>query len=460
VRLASINLNKRLGNPAVRSRLVHWLRDRHVDVLITQEPWKPASRAPVTLPGFCPAGGDGRLFTWVAEHWETPTSTFQGDFVQRIELGWLMVLNVYLDAYTTAARSLQLSQLSAIAVAEAGRPMVVAGDFNLAPRPSDGQADGRPSSFNNETDRVPFRHLLESAHLTDTTAKSPSPEFTVIRHLSGKTIEFRCDLALTSAHLTPAPAVTYDHGTRDGDHSFTDHSAILIDMPVTLGEKADDSDTLFRVSDIAGQELQGASVSYQPHKTAMARNSASPFARHVADRLAAELGVTALLDHGCGRGGDVRFYRSRGLIADGYDPHPGFGWAQQPTGHFDLVTQLFVLNVLSDPWQRVKALRHAAQFLRPGACLLAVTRSPADIEKRAAEAQWPSHNDGYWSSESKGTFQKGISEEEICALAGTVGLEPHPKQHLLTVVPSACQVLLVKPALADGFESACGHALN
>jgi hypothetical protein len=445
VRLASINLNKRLGNPAVRSRLVHWLQDRRIDVLITQEPWKPPNRVPVILPGFCPAGGDGRLFAWVAEHWENPSSSCPGEFIQRIELGWLVVLNVYLDAYTAAARSLQLSELLAIAAAEEGRPVVVVGDFNLAPRPSDGLTDGRPSSFNNKTDRMPFERLLQSAQLTDMTAVVPSPEFTVVRQLSGRLIKFRCDLALMPDQLMPAAVVTYDHGTRDGDRAFTDHSAILIDIPVSLDVKSDDSNTLFSMNDAIRDDFKGTVVSYQPHKTAMARNSSSPFARHVTDRLVSELGVTSLLDHGCGRGSDVRFYRSRGLTADGYDPYPGFGWAQQPGGYYDLVTQLFVLNVLSDPWQRVQALRHAAQFLRPGAHLLAVTRSPADIEKRAAEAGWLAHHDGYWSSESKGTFQKGISDREICALAKAAGLEPDPRQDLLVAVQSACQILLVKP---------------
>ncbi|MFE3071805.1 hypothetical protein [Streptomyces sp. NPDC059247] len=34
---------------------------------------------------------------------------------------------------------------------------------------------------------------------------------------------------------------------------------------------------------------------------------------------------------------------------------------------FGLVTSMFVLNVLPDPWQRIEALRDAASFARPGA---------------------------------------------------------------------------------------------
>lgn len=37
------------------------------------------------------------------------------------------------------------------------------------------------------------------------------------------------------------------------------------------------------------------------------------------------LGVSTLLDHGCGRGADVAHYRSAGLDADGYDPYADAG---------------------------------------------------------------------------------------------------------------------------------------
>lgn len=97
----------------------------------------------------------------------------------------------------------------------------------------------------------------------------------------------------------------------------------------------------------------------------MSRSRPSPFARAVAEVLAPKLEIASVLDHGCGRGADVRFYRDRGLDADGWDPHPGFGWQQEPPRQFDLVTSVFVLNVLSNPWERIKALQNAARCLRP-----------------------------------------------------------------------------------------------
>ena len=37
-----------------------------------------------------------------------------------------------------------------------------------------------------------------------------------------------------------------------------------------------------------------------------------------------------LLDYGCGTGADVTYYRNQGLDAEGYDPHPPFGYADLP----------------------------------------------------------------------------------------------------------------------------------
>ncbi|MEV0944033.1 methyltransferase domain-containing protein [Micromonospora wenchangensis] len=165
-----------------------------------------------------------------------------------------------------------------------------------------------------------------------------------------------------------------------------------------------------------------------------------------------------MLDHGCGRGSDVHHYRTSGLDADGWDPHPGFGQAIEPERQYDLVTNIFVLNVLPDPWQRIQAIQHAARFVRPGGHLFVVTRSPADIDPRAIPANWRTHHDGYWSSEAKGTFQKGIPTEEIIALGHQAGLRPTTQQIPLKTSPAAGQALLVKPKWSGSTPvTATGH---
>src|SRR6266542_1653646 len=63
---------------------------------------------------------------------------------------------------------------------------------------------------------------------------------------------------------------------------------------------------------------------------------------------------------------------------------PGFGWTTETDCRCDLVANVFVLSVLPDPGQRIKALQRAARFVRPGGHLFVVTRSPGDIEPRGA----------------------------------------------------------------------------
>ncbi|KOV22522.1 hypothetical protein ADK90_10815 [Streptomyces sp. XY413] len=86
-----------------------------------QEPYKPAERRPPLLPGYVFAGGDGHIATWVREDIATPAVSAPTSWAQRVELGWLTVLQVHLDAYTSAARTTQLGELAALTAAEGGR---------------------------------------------------------------------------------------------------------------------------------------------------------------------------------------------------------------------------------------------------------------------------------------------------------------------------------------------------
>jgi Methyltransferase domain len=447
VRVASVNLNKRIGSTAARSRLTHWLTRNEIVLLLAQEPWRPPNRAPVQLDGFRAVGGNDKVFAWIHEGLETPTCLQPAAHRQRIELGYLAVHNTYLDAYSQATRAAQLKDLHACMRAERDQPTLAVGDFNLAPRPQDGLADGDPSTFNSRTDREPFRALLAACLLHDATATNP-PEFSVARSLRGKQLEFRCDLALVSDYLAPSVTVAYDHNVRtDPATAFTDHSALLIDLPISPPlARQPDPGRLFSLIDDGKHNAKEATPSalaeLHAHKTAMTRRGPSPAARTVLELLAPKLLIRSILDYGCGRGSDVAHYRQVGLAAEGYDPHPAFGWARQPAGRYDLITLVFVLNVIPDPWQRVQAVKQAAEHLRQGGHMLIVTRTPKDIETRAARAGWTRHNDGYWSSNRKKTFQRGISEVEIERLARRAKLSVAAEQSLLPPIPSACQVLL------------------
>jgi Methyltransferase domain len=380
VRLASINLNKRLGNPAARAKLTAWLSHHRVDVLVAREPWKPVNRTAINLADYSPVGGDGDLFCWSAERFTIPPVSRPDSFVQRLELGWLIVYNTYLDCRSVTSRRRELCRLQEIIAVENGRPIVACGDFNLVPRPVDGLNNGRLSNFNSATDRKPFAELLVDSGLVDATA-TETPQFTIERQQSGLRSRFRCDLALVPDHLLPMVNVRYNHSTRASEQEFTDHSGILMDVPVTLDTVAvEDRNALFALLPELTDHALLTRSECQPHKTAMSRVRPSPFARTVVDVLVPNLGITSVLDHGCGRGSDVDHYRAAGLDADGWDPHLGFGWTAKHDREYDLVTNIFVLNVLPDPWQRIQALQHAAQFVRSGGSLFVVTRSPADID--------------------------------------------------------------------------------
>lgn len=442
--LASVNLNKRLSATGARSNLAAWLREHGVKIVLAQEPFKPAERKPPTLGGFVFAGGDGHLAAWICEDLDPPALSAPAPWVQRIELEWLLVLQVHLDAHAGASRAAQLAELAAMATAEKGRPLLVCGDFNLAPRPQDGLFGEETSAFTTQAERRALQRLTQSANLDDTTAEKV-PDFTFERVLNGRLSRFRCDLALLSGHLTETTTVVVDSSVRRGSAAFTDHSALLIDLPLSL-QAAEPDDVLFALSDLTGDgpAAHAARREYQPHKTAMSRQAPSPASRAVTQYLTGPLGIKTVLDHGCGRGTDVAHYRSTGLTAEGFDPHDDFGWPRPEQRGFDLVTSMFVLNVLPDPWQRIQALKDAASFARPGGHLVVVTRSPEEITKAAAEGGWSVHHDGFWSSQSKGTFQRGIAPGEINDLARQAGLLPAEAVPVLPL-PGVCHVILTKP---------------
>ncbi|MET7474610.1 methyltransferase domain-containing protein [Streptomyces sp. NPDC005648] len=442
--LASVNLNKRLGATGARSNLAIWLREHGVKILLAQEPFKPADRTPPALAGFTLAGGDGHLAAWANENLAPPTVSSPAPWVQRVELDWLIVLQVHLDAYGSAARAAQLTELTEMVTAEKGRPLLACGDFNLAPRPADGLFGEETSDFTTQAERTALHQLTQVAGLVDTTAEE-APAFTFERVFNGRHSRFRCDLALLSEHLTATTTITVDDSVRIGPAAFTDHSALLIDLPLTL-QAAEPDDVLFALSELTGDRPADAPArrEYQPHKTAMSRQAPSPASRAVTKHLTGPLGIRTILDHGCGRGADVAHYRATGLEAEGFDPHDDFGWPRPERRGFDLVTSMFVLNVLPDPWQRIQALKDAASFARPGGHVVVVTRSPEEITEAAADGGWSIHHDGFWSSQSKGTFQRGISPGEIIALARQAGLQLAEGAPVLPL-PGVCYAVLTKP---------------
>jgi DNA phosphorothioation-associated putative methyltransferase len=181
----------------------------------------------------------------------------------------------------------------------------------------------------------------------------------------------------------------------------------------------------------------------EPARTAMRRRKASPIARKLVESgLLITYNVRTILDYGCGVGQDVAFYRERGFEAYGFDPHVPFGFTTQPTGTFDLVTCLFVLNVIADQGERRELCKSLVEHTKPRGLLVVATRSPQAIDSEASKKKWPSYKDGYLSSASRGTFQRGISSDEIRMLIE--GSLSELKENVKTSSNDACMLALQK----------------
>ena len=126
-------------------------------------------------------------------------------------------------------------------------------------------------------------------------------------------------------------------------------------------------------------------------------------------------GQFSLFDYGCGRGDDLRGLRENGLNVAGWDPHYA---PDQPLQSVDLVNLGFVINVIEDHDERLKALIRAwslAERLLVVAVMLANQNDPRGQPFR----------DGVLTQ--RGTFQKYYTQTEIKAfIAAALDQEPIP----------------------------------
>jgi hypothetical protein len=311
---------------------------------------------------------------------------------------------------------------------------VIVGDFNLAPRSEDGLFGANPSTFTTVGERTALTVLLNTGNLFDATCPTNErePTFTFERTVKGQSSRFRCDLALISEHLRPSVTVVYDNTVRRRGEGFTDHSAIVVDIadlaiqipvvdiyvPISFSEPDRPNERAHRTA---------AVIATASHKTAIRRREPSKIARNLhAQGVLKELGVKSILDFGCAYGADVAFYRENGFTSDGYDIEPRFGRTQMSDTLFDLVTVVYVVNVLPTLEHRLAAVRAAAERVKPGGHMLLVARSDSAITREAHRRQWEPFNDGWISSRDRGTFQKGIRHSELAWLLGAVAMPIYP----------------------------------
>lgn len=424
MRIVSLNMNRRIGSPQVRERLERALERWQPELFLVQEPY-PASGVPQPRVGrYGYVAATPLLAVLSPESHPAPVVEVLSERWHRIRWDAIEIHHVYLDASSSKRRRELLDDLRRWGVRDA----IVIGDFNLAPSPQDGLFGDEVSRFTSAGERRAFQQLLASCSLVDAGADFTGREYTFEREQRGKMLRFRCDLALIPAQLATDCALEFDHSVR-GPAGFTDHSAVVVHLKL---------DRLAGRTQITGEDLpreaakphrreqhdQACPQATSSYKTAIARAGPSAIAARLdADGILTRFNIGSVLDFGCGYGRDVEFYRSLGLEAEGFDVETRFGFPRPNGRSFDLVTVVYVVNVLPTVEARLEAVREAATFVKPGGCLLIAARSEAAVRREARKGQWRSWGDGWVSSEAKGTFQTGIRPEFLGWLLGKMGME-------------------------------------
>jgi DNA phosphorothioation-associated putative methyltransferase len=121
-----------------------------------------------------------------------------------------------------------------------------------------------------------------------------------------------------------------------------------------------------------------------------------------------------ILDFGCGKGDDVRWLKKHNYRATGYDPNFK-AFYKVINGQFDVVILSYVINTIEYADMREDAIRAAWGYVKPGGFLYVTSRSKEEIDSLAVKKSWPRSSDGYCSSLTKRTFQRGHNHAELCA---------------------------------------------
>lgn len=445
MKIASININKRLGNPKSLQSFERWLEDEKIDVVVSQEPWALNKTEIINLKFFTDLGGTNSVRSWVRRKWSLQESSLIADNIQYIILDYVIVINAYLSAYLPEERIAQINIIKDfLNKYHSDSPILIMGDFNLAPNPWDGIVNGGESNFNKPSERQALNQLMNSFHLIDTTSNTSTnkqQEFTIERVNKKFTSKFRCDLALATDYLTHSYKFYYDHSVRT-TRSVTDHSAIIGELPISL--KTSENIPLDLFEDFYNLESD-STWEYEPYKTAMSRQEPSSIAKVLVELKEIKNKKLSILDYGCGRGKDVSFYRENGHDVHGWDPYPEFGFTVYPNEEqFEIITCTFVLNILPNPFARFTVIKNCISLLKQNGLLLLATRSKDAIDIEGKTKGWPIHHDGYWSSLSRKTFQIGLSKNDLLNLTKRFNLEIDIQSEKFKDIKDATVLLLRK----------------
>lgn len=144
-----------------------------------------------------------------------------------------------------------------------------------------------------------------------------------------------------------------------------------------------------------------SSIPIARHRTAISRHELSRPLRLAIDDGLLDSSSTAF-DYGCGRGGDVRHLRRRGIECKGWDPNYSPDEKRAPA---DVVNLGYVINVIENPNERASVLKQAWSLTQK---VLIVS---ARLSAEARESNLSSFEDGFITRRQ--TFQKYFDQQEL-----------------------------------------------
>jgi len=141
-----------------------------------------------------------------------------------------IIINSYSPASSGKLRREHLEKLNSLTHSFDEAPILIAGDFNMAPQPKDGWYGDDHSKFTTKSERIIFENLLEEQRIEDLGSKIDW-EATFEKMNRGKLNSFRCDLALVKSNELTSWNLKYDHDYRK-KKGMSDHSALILEYEV------------------------------------------------------------------------------------------------------------------------------------------------------------------------------------------------------------------------------------
>ena len=162
----------------------------------------------------------------------------------------------------------------------------------------------------------------------------------------------------------------------------------------------------------------------ESHKTAIYRDRWTKPGRWLYEHFFQKDNITlgSMLDFGAGKSIDSECWTEKtGAIAQAYDKfeQPQFpGRGSSPDRKFELVTVIFVLNVVETDEERIAILNDAMHYVMPDGYIFIATRSKKDIANAVKKGKnWTKLPSGaYVSDPRKKTIQCGVDDQDIQSL--------------------------------------------